>query len=258
MDLLEVGDFDPAGHWYYISKKRLLGKFFTAKSAGVPILNVVDVGAGSAFFSKSLVGRSGVRNVFAVDINYHEAEVGFRDGVTFSNSMISADELSMGATLWLLMDVLEHVDDDVGFLRNVVEGARDDDTFLVTVPAFNFLWSPHDEYLGHRRRYTTSSLRNLLSAVGVEYEEIGYFYVSIFPVAVVARWLSSFRNQGATRSSLRKHSWLLNKSLQALLWLEFCVTSGFCRLPGLTVVATARKLALSPQEHDGQGFFDGR
>ena len=59
-----------------------------------------------------------------------------------------------GCRVILLMDVLEHVDDDVGLLRAYAEPARPGTRFIVSVPAFSWLWSAHDEFLEHRRRYT--------------------------------------------------------------------------------------------------------
>jgi SAM-dependent methyltransferase len=69
-------------------------------------------------------------------------------------------------------DVVEHIDDDVAFLRHIhrllVPGGR----FYATVPAFGKLWSNEDDYAGHFRRYTRKSWREVIAAAGFEMEYV--------------------------------------------------------------------------------------
>jgi hypothetical protein len=62
------------------------------------------------------------------------------------------------------MDVLEHVDDDVGILRDAMSSAAPDATFLISVPAFQFMCSGHDASLEHKRRYTLRGVERDASA----------------------------------------------------------------------------------------------
>ena len=58
----------------------------------------------------------------------------------------------------LLMDVLEHVADDCGLLHDAIAGSAPGSRVIVTVPAFGWLWSGHDVFLGHHRRYTLTGV----------------------------------------------------------------------------------------------------
>jgi SAM-dependent methyltransferase len=86
-------------------------------------------------------------------------------------------------------DCLEHIADDVGSLAGVqallVPGGR----IVVTVPAGQGLWSAHDVFLHHYRRYSRDSLAQCATAAGFEVERITYFNTLLFPLAVAARWL---------------------------------------------------------------------
>jgi SAM-dependent methyltransferase len=86
-----------------------------------------------------------------------------------------------------LFDVLEHVADDAGALaacrRLLAPGGR----LIVTVPAYAWLWSRHDELLGHRRRYTTGSLRAVALAAGFAVERLTYFNTLLAPPIMAVR-----------------------------------------------------------------------
>ena len=75
-----------------------------------------------------------------------------------------------------IFDVLEHVEDDVGFLKNIhrklVPGGR----LFITVPAYNYLWSEADEYAGHYRRYSCTDIESLLRASGYDVLFSSYFF----------------------------------------------------------------------------------
>jgi hypothetical protein len=86
---------------------------------------------------------------------------------------------AVDADLVLLMDVLEHVDDDLGLLKAYVDvpsGSR----FLMTVPAFQFLWSGHDDFLEHKRRYTLAQFEALARDAGLTVQRGAYFFGAVF------------------------------------------------------------------------------
>ena len=90
-----------------------------------------------------------------------------------------------------LFDVLEHIADDVGFLRSLrsylAPGAR----LYLTVPAYPWLWSHEDDAAGHFRRYTTTSLRRVLTQAGFVLAYSTYFF-SILPLPIlIARTIPS-------------------------------------------------------------------
>jgi 2-polyprenyl-3-methyl-5-hydroxy-6-metoxy-1,4-benzoquinol methylase len=142
MDLKESAVLgDSAGrHWYYRSKAaamcRYMGKF-EPKS-------VLDVGAGSGFFTKYLLQHKPIATGMYVDTGYLFDWEEQCAGKTLQFRRLCS---GVSADLVLLMDVLEHVDDDSALLvecaSKVPTGAR----FLITVPAFEWLWSDHDVFL---------------------------------------------------------------------------------------------------------------
>ncbi len=222
-------------HWYYASKVKAL----RASVRGVKTDRVLDVGAGSGFFSRYLLRHDLAREAVCVDTGYEQDRVETVAGKKMSFAR-SCDH--MEADLVLLMDVLEHVDDDVALLRDYAQKVPDGCRFLITVPAFNWLWSEHDEFLEHRRRYTSGRLVDTIEAAGLRPVASYYYFGAVLPIAAGVRLLDNLRSASGreAKSGLKRHSPLVNTVLKTLCAMEL----PFLRinhLGGLSVFALAEK-----------------
>ncbi|WP_323161604.1 class I SAM-dependent methyltransferase [Pseudomonas fluorescens] len=232
MDLKETDILgDSIGeHWYYCSKaaatRRMLGE--------APIKRILDVGAGSGFFSHHLLMRTAAREAWCVDISYPADFSATTAGkpMHYRRAIDSVD-----ADLVLLMDVLEHVDDDLGLLKSYVDKVPSGSRFLMTVPAFRFLWSGHDDFLEHKRRYTLGQFEALTEKAGLTVERGAYYFGAVFPMAVASRLIPG---SSTPRSQLKKHHPLVNALLKTLCRLELPLMN-LNRVAGLSVFVLARK-----------------
>src|SRR3990167_10346052 len=214
-------------HWYYASKAaattRMLGN--------TPVTRILDVGAGSGFFSHHLLRHSAAREAWCVDISYDQDSDATTAGkpVHYRRGIDSVD-----ADLVLLMDVLEHVDDDVGLLKAYVDKVPSGSRFLMTVPAFQFLWSGHDDFLEHKRRYTLAQLETVARDAGLNVKQGAYYFGLVFPIAATLRLLPKGAQPSPPRSQLKQHHPLVNTVLKTLCSVELPFM-GANRLAGLTV-----------------------
>ena len=89
-----------------------------------------------------------------------------------------------------MFDVLEHIDEDVATLEAVrgLLGTRG--RALITVPAYRWMWSKHDEFLHHKRRYTAPELEKKARSAGLAVATLSYFNTLLFPLAAAARLLN--------------------------------------------------------------------
>lgn len=87
-----------------------------------------------------------------------------------------------------LLDALEHIEEDEATLTAIRRLMTDTGRVLITVPAHPWLWSAHDVFLHHKRRYRMAELRAKITAAGYHLETISYFNMFLFPLAVMARW----------------------------------------------------------------------
>ncbi|MDP4651575.1 MAG: class I SAM-dependent methyltransferase, partial [Haliea sp.] len=154
--------------------------------------------------------------------------------------------------LILLMDVLEHVEDDVGLLFEYVRKTNVGTTFLLSVPAFQFMWSGHDIFLEHKRRYTLAQIEQVAKRAGLEVERGCYYFAAVFPIAATTRLLEKIQRGKslAAQSQLRKHHPLVNNVLKILSLVELAVMR-FNRCFGLTAFCVAVK---KRENDDSQSF----
>lgn len=217
-----------ANHWYYRSKQMALDTMLK----GVRYRNILDIGAGSAVFARHLI-ESGAESAVCVDSAYPDERIELVGGrpIRYIRDMVPCD-----ADLVLLMDVLEHVDDDAGLIRRSVSGAASGTLVLISVPAFQFLFSAHDRFLEHRRRYTIRSLESVVAAAGLEVVRSRYFFALVLPLAAAIR---IWQRNGVPKSSLTTHSGFINGLLIYLHRAELPLFRRN-RLAGLSIFCLAR------------------
>ena len=137
-----------------------------------------------------------------------------------------------------LLDVVEHLDDPASALRHTGEILSPGGKVLITVPAYQWMWSVHDLEMHHKRRYTGRSLRGLLDRTGFEVEFSTYFNSLLFLPAVVARKLGTLLSVKANPGyGIPPRP--VNKVLSNVLGAEAEFLK-FARLPfGLSILAVA-------------------
>lgn len=167
-------------HPWFVARREL----FASLLEGPRSQRILDIGCGSGAFLDHLRALGYTRlEGYEPSARLREAP-GLREGVVIHGRI---PEGTYDAVF--LLDVLEHVEDDGGMLRTVrgrlVEGGR----LYLSVPAFPFLWSRHDEANMHRRRYTRRGLRRLLDAEGFGVERLSGWNLTLLPAVAMARLL---------------------------------------------------------------------
>lgn len=236
MDLKEIdilGD-EINRHWYYASKAKAMLSFLGDDHYST----IVDVGAGSGYFSQFLLNHTNTNQAWCVDISY---ESDFNEQLKGKSMFYRRSIDSIEADLVLFMDVLEHVDDDVGLLKEYVNKVPQKSRFFITVPAFQFLWSGHDIFLEHKRRYTIKQLENTVQNAGLKIIQSNYYFGIVFPIAASVRFLQNcFARDQKASSQLVRHNVLSNNLFKVLCSIELPFIK-INRLAGLSVFCLAEK-----------------
>jgi SAM-dependent methyltransferase len=144
----------------------------------------LDAGAGDAWFAEQVRRRlPDGATITCWDINYTQDDLetlgsSGRDDLVF----VAARPVERFDRV-LLLDVIEHIDDDLGFLRSIVNHSLAvDGVVLVSVPAYASLFGSHDRALRHRRRYSPSACRRILEEAGLAVFASGGLFLSLLPV----------------------------------------------------------------------------
>ncbi|MDR0566560.1 MAG: class I SAM-dependent methyltransferase [Prevotellaceae bacterium] len=204
-----------------------------------------DVGAGDGFFARKLLSLH-PDVVYAADSEYGDEEACIA-GVRCVNSIAKLSRESFDGLI--LMDVLEHIEDDAAFLQEALDKLVAGGTLLITVPAMQFLFSAHDRFLDHYRRYSRKRLLALLNRNGLAVERCHYFYASLllFRLISLSKRVLPIPKREPTGVGMWRFSEknLLTQCIVGFLNADFCISRMLGRrrvyLPGLSVVAVCRK-----------------
>lgn len=162
--------------WWWVGRRDLIPVLLGHPSGCEEL--VLDVGTGTG---GSIAVLEGYGLVTGLDSS-SEALAYARARGQGQLVLASAEELCFKADVFDLvtaLDVLEHVD-DVRTLRSMHVVLKPGGTLLVTVPAFDCLWSGHDLALGHRRRYRKVQLRRILETSGFRVVKLSYWNTTLF------------------------------------------------------------------------------
>jgi len=150
---------------------------------------IVDVGAGAGIFGSHFARRfpGGTYGfIEPIPALAQRLRQRYSPGADWSErSLRDADGL-------VLLDVLEHQEDDAAFLADLREKMRLGAFLLVTCPALSWLWSDWDEKMGHYRRYSAGGLAAVATKAGFKVTESRY----LFPALVLPGIFRKYRGRG--------------------------------------------------------------
>jgi SAM-dependent methyltransferase len=233
-------------HWWFVGRRQIIRSFlvrlfqdFKARGKG-PAMNILDVGCGTGANLEML------------------SEFGTAEGVDVSTDALSfcrargLEQVKLGAAealpyedcsfdLATGLDVVEHLDDDLGGLKEMRRVLRPDGRALLFVPAFMFLWGVQDDISNHRRRYTLKGLKRVVSEAGFQVERATYVNLSFFAPILLGRLLmrvTGVRPESENNITIGFLNGVLGKLLAAergpLRYLNFPF--------GVSIICVARKL----------------
>ena len=177
-------------HWWYLGRRRIIASFVKQICEQVTDHRprILDVGCGTGANVKML---SQFGDAEGVDISPDALQFCRERGLN-NIKLGAAEELPYeDGTFDLVtaLDVVEHLDDDVGGLREMRRVLRPGGRVLLFVPTFMWLWGVQDEVSHHRRRYRLSELRRVVTEAGFEVERTTYANITFLPPVFLIRML---------------------------------------------------------------------
>lgn len=228
-------------HWWYQGRRRVLER--TISRLGLPAgARILDAGCGSGRNMVELARHGAV--VTGVELSGLSASLARErnTGEVIEGSVLDMPFGDGSFDLSVSLDVVEHLADDMAALRELRRVTAPGGALLVTVPAYQWLWSGHDEINHHHRRYNRRSLLAAAERAGWRCERTTHFNSLLLPAAIALRALDR-AGPKATKSSL--DLWIppapLNWLLRQPLCLEARVVGRGGSIPvGLSLLAVFR------------------
>ena len=167
---------------------RIRWDFISSRLHRHQVNSLVDVGAGSGIFADFVKRNFPQAKYFFVEPSATLAELldlefGNHQNLTRAESFGSIDAV-------LLLDVLEHIQNDEEFLKTLIGKMRPGAVMAMTVPAMKFIWSGFDDLVGHVRRYEKAELLQLFKKFESDFEvlECRYLFWELLPLAMHRKW----------------------------------------------------------------------
>jgi SAM-dependent methyltransferase len=226
-------------HWWFLARRRILNRLIERVVRPPQKARVLEVGCGTGH-NLAMLGRFGKLEACELD-RCARALAAKRLGHRVKNAKLP--DLSMfernAYDLIALLDVLEHVPDDIASLRAIHRRLKPGGALLLTVPANPWMWSAHDAAHHHFRRYTGRGLRRLFEQAGFEVQLLSYFNSLLFPLIAIARLTGKLLGRESADDTLPSAP--VNAVLDFLFGLE-AMLIGRVPLPfGVSLVAVVRR-----------------
>ena len=203
-------------HWWFRGRLAVL---LAALRASLPRrrLRLLELGCGTGNVLRAL-GAFG--EAIGMEPDARLVAVALANGLDVRRGSIPDDLVvpEGWADVVLLLDVLEHLDDEPAALATARCALTAGGALVITVPAFAWLWSAHDRALGHRRRYTAGRLRRVVERAGFTVTRVTYFSTLLFPGFAVVRWLK--RGRGVDAHDLHRPPAVVNAVLEWCFAIE--------------------------------------
>jgi SAM-dependent methyltransferase len=230
---------DQKKHWYYYHKVRIIRNLLDrhllnrvsvqarGSSAEVRPLRCMDIGAGNGIISRSLGSSIRGKSVSwdLIDSEYSPRVLG-QDPIDPSIVLYAAIPEGAVYDVIIAIDVVEHIENDRAFVDQLARHLSRDGLIVICVPAFQFLWSNHDVFLEHYRRYRRRDLVLMMRREGLQVVASGYLYVLLFPLIALIRLFGYLRgdgmnnNQDALGSDLKVYPEVVNRLLRGVMGFE--------------------------------------
>jgi SAM-dependent methyltransferase len=228
-------------HWWYRGRRKVLDGVLAG--LGLPAsARVLDAGCGSG---RNMVELVHLGEVTGVELSDASVALARERGVgeVVAGSVLEMPFADDSFDLAVSLDVIEHLEDDLGAMRELRRTVAPGGALLVTVPAYQWLWSGHDEINHHHRRYTRRTLQRVAEQAGWKQARTTYFNSLLLPAAIVLRVLDRVNRAKTTETSLdlwvppEPVNWLLERPLT----LESALIARGGRIPaGLSLLAVFR------------------
>jgi len=217
VDLLELNQLtfqDEVNHWWIKTRFLYLKKVINYIKN--PHLNIREYGFGSGQNIWFMQNLTSVSRIEGVDLYWDDQ---IKLGFELTKANIGNKESDDLVDLIVAMDVIEHIKEDNLAIVNWKKKLKNNGHFFISVPAFMLLWSSHDDYLGHCKRYTKDEVDYLMEQTGFERLFSTYIFSPFFVLFYIIR---KFKPQSNTSSDLKPINSLINYLLYCIGKVEYC------------------------------------
>ncbi|MBM2816575.1 MAG: 2-polyprenyl-3-methyl-5-hydroxy-6-metoxy-1,4-benzoquinol methylase [Ignavibacteria bacterium] len=227
-------------YWWFVARNEILGRIIEEKTDLKQEDTALDVGCGTGGTMKYFSSRF---DMLGLDMSPIALDYCRKRGLTKLYSC-TFDEFPKDIPLKAItmFDVIEHIEDDRGFVKTAFDLLPVGGWLIATVPALQSLWSSHDVVHKHFRRYEQLQFNRMLEITGFRIEYSSYFNSFLLPLALIRRFTDKFFHNGnKSEAPVDAVSPLLNKIFRKIFSAEKTFLPRITFPFGLSLITVARK-----------------
>lgn len=220
MDEFVYDVFNEEKWWWSVGRRALVDKLWKKYGNGSQEPLILDIGCGAGTTLKAL-NRAG--RGYGMDVSTNALKYCLQRGV---DSVCQGDASRVPYQderfdLVISVDVVEHVDDDVGAMREMLRVTKPGGLIIFTLPAFQFLWSRRDEQCHHKRRYRLPEVKQKATEAGLQILRSTYINLPLLvPLFLLVKVGHLLRRSPSTRMDYVLAPSLINKALGLVVRAE--------------------------------------
>lgn len=224
-------------HWWYRARRDILADYLMRWGDLPKDSRILEIGCGTGH-NLPMLAQFGEIDAIEID-ETARAKASERLGKPVGTAPLpELVGVAPGSyDLVAVLDVIEHVEDDVAALKAIATALKPGGKILITVPAHQWMWSAHDVVNHHKRRYSKAGFEALLEKTGLKGRKLGYFNSLLFPVAVAARFAGKLMGKDDSDDSPPPKP--LNTLFEGIFRLERHMVGRVPLPPGLSLIALA-------------------
>lgn len=225
-------------HWWYRARRDILADYLTRYATLPSPARILEIGCGTGH---NLPMLAGFGEVDAIEIDPAAREIASeRLGKPVGDAPLpELTGVPRGHyDLIAVLDVVEHIEDDVAALAAMRACLAPGGKILIAVPAHQWMWSAHDTVNHHHRRYSKATLKAAIEQAGLKTEKLGYFNSLLFPLAAAARIAG--RMSGRDDSDDSPPPGPVNALFERIFRLERHLVGRVPMTPGVSIVTLAK------------------
>ena len=232
-------------YWWHVAKRRLVKMFLQQYLTSFSDKEYVDVGCGTGKLLEEKKKWKKWKRVIGLDGSDQALNFCRRRGITEVRKEDFEKKLTLkteSVDVITCLDVVEHVEKDQELLKEFYRVLRPGGYSVITVPAYQWMWTYWDDILGHKRRYTKIEVELKFVKAGFKVTKISYFYSYLLPIALLFRFVKSFSPKTKGSSDFIALPHWVNQILLAFSAVETRLVKNVTLPIGLSVVCVAQKI----------------
>lgn len=226
-------------HWWFQARKNIVLKLISRHIELKKNFKILDVGCGTGMMIEA------IKNTFQINaagIDNSPEAIKFSKKRELNIFLSSAEKIEQKADsidLIMALDLIEHIENDAASLKEFNRVLKKHGYLILTVPAFNFLFSAHDAINEHRRRYRLKELGNKINLAGFKIIKISYYNSLLFFPILAAKLIKKLTKDN--HDHLKKENYIFNFILKKIFSSESFILKYFNLPIGASIICLAQK-----------------